>query len=134
MMMSDAKGVFVQTKGVVVGRVLRGLLFFGSGLGMLINGPTGAAAYFESVGLPLAGILVWAVIILKIVAGGAIIIGRNVGQAAAALAVFTFLTILVAHRDFNDPGMFKNLAIIGGFLYMMAYGAGHWSSPKTPPA
>ncbi len=134
MMMSEAKRVFVQTKGVVIGRVLMGLLFFGSGLGMLLGGPANSAAYFESVGLPFAGILVWVVIVLKIGAGGAVIIGKNVGQAAALLAAFTFLTILVAHRDFNDPGMFKNLAIIGGLLYVMAFGAGHWTSPKTPPA
>jgi len=134
MMMSEAKRVFVQTKGIVIGRILIGLLFFGSGLGMLMSGPANTAAYFESIGLPLAGILVWLVIVLKIVAGGAIIIGKHVGQAAALLAAFTFLTILVAHRDPSDPGMFKNLAIIGGLLYVMGYGAGQWSSPKTPPA
>lgn len=133
MMMSDSKRIMLQTKGVVLGRVLMGLLFLFSGLGMLfMQGPANVAGYFESIGLPLAGILVWAVIALKIVAGGALVIGMRVGAAAAALAVFTLLTIPIAHGSIEDVNLFKNLAIVGGLIYVMAFGAGHWTSPKSP--
>jgi uncharacterized membrane protein YphA (DoxX/SURF4 family) len=34
------------------------------------------------------------------------------------------LATLIAHTDINDINLFKNLAIIGGLLYVLAYGAG----------
>ena len=125
MMLSSSQRDFIQTKGVVIGRVLIGLLFLSGGLSMLfMQGPAGVAGYFGSLGLPMPVVLAWLVIILKIVAGGMVVIGRNVGLASGALIVFTFLTILIAHLDPTDTQLFKNLAIIGGLLYVMAFGAG----------
>lgn len=127
-MLSNSQRRLVQTKGVVIGRILMGLLFFVSGIGILfMQGPSNVAGFYGSLGLPMPEILVWLVLIFKIVFGGLLIIGKRVGCAAALLAVFTFLTILIAHRDFSDPGMFKNLAVIGGLLYVMAFGAGNWN-------
>jgi putative oxidoreductase len=127
-MLNDSQRVMVQTKGVVIGRILMGLLFFSSGVGMLLTQtPEGVAGYFGSLDLPMPLLLAWLVIILKIVAGGALIIGKHVGNAACALIVFTALTILIAHRDLADVNLFKNLAIIGGLMYVMAFGAGRWN-------
>jgi putative oxidoreductase len=127
-MLSESQRVCMQTKGVVIGRVLMGLLFLVSGLGMLfMQTPAGVAGFFASLSLPMPAILAWVVIVFKIVAGGLLVVGKRVGAAAAALAVFTFLTILIAHRDPNDVNLFKNLAIIGGLMYVMAFGAGKWS-------
>jgi len=129
MMLNESQRMMVQTKGVVVGRILIGLLFLASGLGMLLTQtPTGVAAYFASLSLPMPVLLAWLVILLKVVAGGLMVLGKHVGNAACALIVFTFLTILIAHRDFADVNLFKNLAIIGGLLYVMAFGAGRWST------
>ncbi len=131
-MMSSSQRTLMQTKGVVIGRILIGLLFFSSGLSMLLmQSPSGVASYFETLSLPLPAILAWVVIVFKILAGGMLIIGKRVGLAAAGLAIFTLLTILIAHRSFEDVNLFKNLAIVGGLLYVMAFGAGSWSSPKT---
>ncbi len=132
-MLTESQRVCAQTKGVVVGRVLLGLLFLVAGLGMFMadGGPAASAGFYTMVGLPMAGILVWLVAILKVVAGGMLIIGRNVGCAAGALAAFTLLATLLAHRDIADPDQLmaalKNLAIIGGMLYVVAFGAGKWS-------
>jgi putative oxidoreductase len=127
-MLSDSQRQLLQTKGVVLGRVLLGLLFFSSGLSMLfMQGPAGVAGYFESLNLPIPALLAWLVIIFKITAGGALMIGKCVGKTAGALAVFTLLTILIAHRSFEDLNLFKNLAIAGGLLYAMAFGGGNWS-------
>ncbi len=129
-MLSDSHRSCMQTKGVVIGRVLIGLLFFVSGLGMLTGGPAGTTAYFTSLGIPLAGLVVWLVIILKIAAGGAIVIGKRVGLAAFTLIAFTALATIIGHfglgenAEFDMIGVTKNLAIIGGLLYMIAYGAG----------
>lgn len=132
-MLTESQRVCMQTKGVVVGRVLLGLLFLVAGLGMFMadGGPAASAGFYTMVGLPMAGVVVWLVAILKVVAGGMLIIGRNVGCAAGALAAFTLLATLLAHRDIADPDQLmaalKNLAIIGGMLYVVAFGAGKWS-------
>lgn len=128
MMLNESQRVMVQTKGVVIGRILMGLLFLVAGVGMVMaeGGPAASVGFYESVGIPMAGVLVWLVVILKIVAGGALIIGKHVGNAACALIVFTALATLAAHRDPSDVNLFKNLAIIGGLLYVMAFGAGRW--------
>ena len=128
-MLSVSQREVIQTKGVVVGRILMGLLFFAAGVSMFMaeGGPAASAGFYTSLGLPMAGILVWLVAILKVVAGGMLIIGRNVGCAAAALAIFTLGTILAAHRELGDTQQLKNLAIIGGLLYVIAFGAGKWS-------
>tara|TARA_B100000508_G_scaffold88136_1_gene68603 strand:- start:273 stop:569 length:297 start_codon:yes stop_codon:yes gene_type:complete len=81
--------------------------------------------FMESMGVPLAGIVVWLVMAAKIGAGGAIILGKRVGLAAAVLIGFTVLATLVAHvSPFDEISVLKNLAIIGGLLYLMAYGPG----------
>lgn len=125
----------VRDKGTKLGRILMGLLFFASGASiLLVQGPAGTAGYYASLGIPLASLLVWGVIILKLVAGGAIIIGKRVGLAAAALIGFTVLTTVIAHSDFSDPmqitAALKNLSIIGGLLYLMAYGPGGSNTTK----
>lgn len=128
-MLTNSQRELLQTKGVVVGRILMGLLFFSSGLGMLFTQtPAGVEGYFASLSLPMPLVLAWLVIILKVVAGGALILGRSVGCAAGTLIVFTLLTILIAHRSFEDVNLFKNLAIVGGLLYVVAFGAGRWST------
>lgn len=125
LMLSEPQRDLVRDKGTKLGRILMGLLFFGSGMSMLlVDGPTGTAMYLGSLGVPMAGLLVWPVMALKISAGLAIIIGYRVGLAAALLIGFTAIATMIAHGDFNDPGLFKNLAIIGGLLYLMAYGPG----------
>src|SRR3990167_6563816 len=110
MMLNESQRMMVQTKGVVVGRILIGLLFLASGLGMLLTQtPTGVAAYFASLSLPMPVLLAWLVILLKVVAGGLMVLGKHVGNAACALIVFTFLTILIAHRDFADVRKVKTI-------------------------
>jgi putative oxidoreductase len=132
-MLTESQRVCMQTKGVVAGRVMLGLLFLVSGVGMFLaeGGPASMAGFYTMVGLPMAGLLVWVVAALKVVAGGMLVIGRNVGCAAGALAAFTLLATLLAHRDIADPmqltNALKNLAIIGGMLYVIAFGAGKWS-------
>ena len=109
-----------------IGRILLGLLFFGSGVSILtMSGTEGTAMYFKSVGVPLAGLMVWVVLAIKLIAGAALMLGMKVEKAAALLILFTLGTIWFGHWDINDPGLFKNLAVIGGLLYVMTYGPGN---------
>jgi putative oxidoreductase len=116
----------VRTRGSKFGRILMGLLFVVTGASMATDS-SGAAGYLAMLGVPLAGIMVWVAIAVKIIAGGAIIVGKRTTEAAAALIIFTLIATLLAHIspdvDKTFPvGMLKNLAIVGGLLYLMAFG------------
>lgn len=127
-MIKESHLELVRTHGSKFGRVLIGLLFLVSGLLMLTTqGPAAVGGYFASLGIPLAGLVAWVVIVLKIVAGGAIVIGKRTTEAAAALIIFTLIATLLGHMSAEvDPmfpiGLLKNLAIVGGLLYLMAFG------------
>ena len=131
---------FVRDTGSKFGRFLMGFLFFASGLSMLlVMGPTQVAGYFASLGIILPLLMAWVVIILKIVAGGALMIGRYVPEAAASLIIFTLISTLLAHMNSTvDPafptGLLKNLAIVGGLLYVMAFGPGGTNLKSGAPA
>lgn len=138
-MFSDSQRTMLREYGTLVGRILMGLLFIVSGLNIIFGevGIVGTAEHYTTMSIPMASIVVWLVIALKLVAGGALMAGYRVGLAAAALALFTLATIFIAHFDLSDTNFFKNLAIIGGLLYVMAYGPGEgWSMKgrRTMPA
>ncbi len=127
-MIKESHLEIVRTHGSKLGRILIGLLFFVSGLLMLtVQGPTAVGGYFASLGIPMAALAAWVTIVVKIVAGGAIVIGRKTTEAAAVLIIFTLIATLLAHMSAEtDPmfpiGLLKNLAIVGGLLYLMAFG------------
>ena len=128
-MITESHLELVRTKGSKFGRFLMGLLFFVSGLSMLLTmGPAAVGGWLASLGVPLAGVMAWLVIIVKIGAGGSLMIGRYVVHASAILILFTLIATLLAHMDFADPEQMtqalKNLAIVGGLLYIMAFGPG----------
>lgn len=110
--------------GALVGRMLMGLLFLFSGVGILLNGVSGAAGMIEMKGLPVAILLAWVVVAVKIVGGAALMAGYETKKAVLALGGFTLLTILFFHMNLEDINLFKNLAIIGGLLYVYVYGPG----------
>lgn len=121
--MSEAQREMMRTHGTLVGRVLLGLLFLVTGIKFVLNGVP--VAKVTSMGVPLAGVVAWIVVLVKILGGAALILGYRVGQAALALFVFTLLTVLLIHvKDADSTTLLKNLSIMGGLLYVMAYGAG----------
>ena len=125
-MLRESHLELVRTKGTMLGAALVGLLFVASGL-MMASNSAQTIGWFTSLGVPMAAIVFWPVIILKILAGLALIIGKRTTEAAAYLIVFTLIATLLGHLDgVKDPtfpiGLLKNLAIVGGLLYIMAYG------------
>ena len=105
-------------------------MFIMAGLGKF-GDPAGNAAYFSSVGLPMAGALVWLVALFEVVAGIAILVGFMTAPAAYLLALFCIASAFVAHTDFSvltEMILFmKNMAIAGGFLVLAAHGPGNLS-------
>ncbi|USN92020.1 MAG: DoxX family protein [Candidatus Nomurabacteria bacterium] len=131
LMLSEPQRDLVRDKGTKFGRMLIGLLFVLSGIFMLMN-TTGTISYFVNVGVPLAEFTIWLVILVKVVCGGAIIIGKRVGLASAILIGFTVLASIIGHSTIMDPGLLKNFAVIGGLLYLMAFGPGGTNIKLAP--
>ncbi len=135
MMMNESQRNTLESTGILVGRSLIGLMFLYTGYGMFAQGAEATAAYFTMVGIPFATLVYWPVVLLKIGGGLALILGYRVGLAAAALILFTLGATYFGHSDTSDQmnqiAIMKNLAIVGGLLYVMAYGAGKgWKLQK----
>jgi len=117
-----------QSLAAPAGRVLIALIFVMSGISKL-GSFAGTQAYMESAGVP--GMLLPVVIALELLGGLAIILGWHTRLAAFLLAGFTLLSGILFHGNFGDQMqmiMFmKNVAIAGGFLMIVALGAGPWS-------
>lgn len=128
-MISESHRKTLQSNGVLLGRTLIGLLFLYAGYGMLTGGAEGTAAFYASVGVPMAALAYWVVLAVKIGGGLALVLGYKVEHAALALILFTLGATYFGHRDWsvamNDIATLKNLAIVGGLLYVMAFGAGN---------
>jgi len=118
-----------QAMNLLAARVLLAMMFLMAGLSKLGEGYTGTQGYMEAMGVP--GFLLPLVIVLEIVGAIAVIIGFKTKLAAAALAVFTLAAAFLFHADFTDQMQsilfMKNIAVTGGFLALIASGAGRLS-------
>jgi putative oxidoreductase len=118
----------VQTLSAPLGRVLISLIFVISGVGK-IGGYAGTQGYMESMGVP--GMLLPLVIALEVLGGLAIILGWQTRLTAFLLAGFSIVSGVLFHGNIDDPSqqiqLLKNLGLAGGFLFLVAHGAGAWS-------
>jgi len=118
----------IQSLAAPAGRVLLALIFITSGFNK-IGGYAGTQAYMESAGVP--GLLLPLVIAIEFLGGIALILGWRARIVALLLAGFTLLSALLFHWDPGNPQQFinfmKNLSIAGGFLMIVAHGAGAFS-------
>lgn len=113
---------------IIVARVLMAWIFIGAGLSKLGAGYAGTQGYMASVGLP--GELLPLVILLEIGGGIALVLGFQARLAALALAIFSIVSAFMFHgaADQMQQIMFmKNLAMAGGLLAFVVFGAGRLS-------
>jgi putative oxidoreductase len=115
----------LQKSSELAGRILLAAIFLISGLGK-IGTYSAIAGYMASLGVP--GALLPAVIALEVAGAIAIIVGWQTRVTAFLLAGFTLLSAVLFHNNLGDQVqsiMFlKNVAIAGGFLILVAHGAG----------
>ena len=114
-----------------IGRVFIAAIFLLSGV-TKISAYAGTQAYMDAMGVP--GAMLPLVIVFEVLGALAIIVGYQTRLAAFALAGFSVLTALLFHFNFADQAQstsfMKNIAIAGGFLLLVAHGAGAYSIDK----
>lgn len=115
----------------LVGRVLLGLIFVMSGINKIAD-PQGTQQYMAAMGITTATTFLYAGAVFMEVAGGlSLLLGVWAKWGATALIVFMIPTTLVFHTNFGDQNQtihfLKNLAMIGGLLYVAIYGSGRLS-------
>jgi putative oxidoreductase len=115
----------VKSVSELAGRSLLSVLFLLSGLGK-IGAYAATAVYMSSVGVSDA--LLPVVIATEVLGALAIILGWQTRVAAFLLAGYSLLAALVFHTNFADQidmiMFLKNVSIAGGFLLLVANGAG----------
>lgn len=114
----------------LIGRVLLSAIFILSGLSKLAA-PAMMVGYISSVGLPFPQLALVVAVIVEIGGGLALIAGYRTRLVAAALALFSVATALAFHNALADQNQFihffKNIAMAGGLLQVVAFGAGRFS-------
>ena len=114
----------------LVARILLSALFLWSAFNKIMN-PAATQQYMTANGLPLVGLLYLATVAVELGGGLSVLLGYKVRWGAIALAIFLIPATLIFHTNFADriqQIMFmKNLAIFGGLLMIIQYGAGRIS-------
>jgi putative oxidoreductase len=117
-------------QAALIGRILYAsmLLLFGYGK---ITAFSGAAGYMSSLGLPVPSLVAAIAIIVEIGGGLLMLAGYQTRLVALGLAIYVLVTAFVGHFHLGDPNQFqhfmKNMAIVGGLLAFVAFGAGAYS-------
>lgn len=125
-----------------LGRLLIAAIFLISGLSK-ITSPGATQAYIASAGLPAPLIAYIIAVIVEVGGGILLVIGYQTRLAALALAVFTLAAAFGFHSKLGDMNQFihffKNIAMAGGLLQVVAFGAGAlsvdaWRSADSRPS
>jgi putative oxidoreductase len=122
----------VKHFGPFAGRILLALIFVLSGFGK-ITGFEGTVGYIASKGLPLPQLAAIGALLVELTGGVLLIVGWQTRWAATAILLFLISTTLIFHpfwavetaqQEMQQIHFMKNLAIMGGVLYVMAFGGG----------
>jgi putative oxidoreductase len=120
---------------LLFGRVLLALIFVQSGFGKLLD-IGGFSASLAGKGVPAASLLATIGACVECFGGLAVLVGWQTRYAAVLIAVFTVVATLISHRywEYADAArraqlvnFQKNVCIIGGYLLLVATGAGRFS-------
>lgn len=125
----------VLTPLPAIGRILLALIFVLAGINQL-GAIAATSTHMTDHGIPYANNLVWGVVALELGGGVMLIVGLLTRLVAVmfffyliALAVifhaYWTMTGAAAHAQHSD--FFEHLAMMGGMLYVVAFGAGPYS-------
>ena len=115
----------LQNPAFLAGRLMLAFIFVIEG-GLKIAHYDAIVEYMQGYGVP--GSLLPLVILTELGGGLLVAIGLFTRLAAGALAGFSLLTAFFFHTDFSNPDqviqIYKNIAIAGGFVLLVAAGPG----------
>ena len=120
---------------LLVGRVLLGWLFLASGYGKFGN-IAGTTAYFTNLGMSPPELWAWFAAFAEVILGAGLILGLATRYVALASFLWVLIATAIAHRYWIYPASeqadqynnwLKNIAIMGGTLYVFVTGAGRYS-------
>ena len=114
--------------GLLVARLFMAAVFIRFGIGKIIHRPQ-MQLYMEAHGVPSE--LIYLTIVVQLGFGLMVVLGYQTRFAALMLAGFCVIATLLFHTDFSVQGeetnFYKDFAIAGGFLFMIAAGPGPFS-------
>ena len=114
----------------LAGRVLMSVIFIYGGVMKALN-PAGTMAYFSKLCLPMPGAAYALTLAVEIGVGILFLVGFRARITALVLAAWCIATAAAAHYHPADTGQMihfmKNVCMAGGFLQVVAYGAGRLS-------
>jgi putative oxidoreductase len=131
------RGVPGEALALLIGRVLIVAIFLQHGYEKLV-GFGQLAGYLTGHGAPAAAHpLAVLTAVVEFFGALCVLVGFQTRCAALLMAVFTLVATLIGHRFWEEtnPGaahgqaiyFMKNLAIVGGFLFLYVAGPGAWS-------
>jgi putative oxidoreductase len=118
-----------------LGRILMALIFVLAGVGKL-GAIAATSSHMASRGIPYAGDLVWGAVALEIGGGVMLMVGLLARPVALALFFYTLTLAVLFHAYWTMTGtaahaqqneFFGHLAMMGGMLFVVAFGAGPYS-------
>jgi putative oxidoreductase len=134
--LSGADALATSTSDVLllIGRVLLGWIFVRSGYGKIFDIPTYAAT-FPPRGLPT--FLAYIAVPSEFFGGLALMFGFATRYAAVVMTIFMLVATFSSHRYWEfadaaarraqDGNFYKNLAMLGGILFLFVAGPGRFS-------
>ena len=120
---------------LLVGRIMIGWIFLKGGWDKLLN-PASITGYLTSLGVPNPGFWAWPSILGEIAIGIGLVLGLATRYAALFAFVYLIIATVLAHRYWTYPPaqqanqfiqFVKNLAIMGGMLFLFVTGGGRYS-------
>jgi putative oxidoreductase len=119
----------------LIGRLAMGWIFVSSGF-IKLNDVAAFSAVLAKRGVPVPSLMGWLGAIVEFGGGLLIIFGVKIRYAAILMVLFVIVATVISHRYWEFTGadfaaqrsnFWKNVAIIGGLLFMFLAGAGRYS-------
>lgn len=115
----------------LIGRVLLGLIFLVSGINKIAD-PQGTQQYMTMMGMTwMTTVFYIGAVAVELAGAISLMLGYRAKAGGWLLFLFLIPTTLIFHTNFADPNQMihflKNVAMMGGLLYVARYGAGRYS-------
>lgn len=118
----------------LIGRLLIAVIFLSSAFGKITDF-SDTVKYMEVHGIPWSPLLCALAAAVEALGGISLILGYHVRWGAAALTAFMVIVTWIFHTGPEQRiHLLKNIAILGGLLQVLAFGAGGLSLEGRRPA